>query len=64
MNQIISQSDPWLFQIADFGVSDQFQGEDVLLTNTVGTPAFMAPESLGDEKEQFTGKVRSRIGVI
>ena len=42
-------------------MSDQFQGEDVVLTNTVGTPAFMAPESLGDEKEQFTGKVREKL---
>ena len=46
-----------MLQIADFGVSNEFQGDDVLLTSTVGTPAFLAPEALKDEKQQFTGKV-------
>ena len=44
-------------QIADFGVSNEFQGRDALLTSTAGTPAFMAPETLKEEKEQFAGKV-------
>jgi len=46
-----------VWQIADFGVSNEFQGEDIRLTNTVGTPAFQAPEALQDEKQAFTGRV-------
>ena len=46
-----------MLQIADFGVSNEFQGEDIRLTSSVGTPAFMAPESLKEEKLEFTGKV-------
>lgn len=34
-------------RIADFGVCNEFQGaEDIWLDNTVGTPAFLAPEAL------------------
>ncbi|KAK3083915.1 hypothetical protein FSP39_005274, partial [Pinctada imbricata] len=33
-------------KIADFGVSNEFSGSDIMLTNTAGTPAFMAPETL------------------
>jgi len=40
-------------KIADLGVSNEFDGQDALLTNTAGTPAFTAPESisykLGDD---------------
>ena len=50
-----------LFQIADFGVSNEFQGGDATLTGTAGTPAFMAPESLKQEKEEFTGRVRDNV---
>ena len=47
-----------LFQIADFGVSNEFQGEDVLLTCSAGTPKFMAPEMLQEGKEEFHGRVK------
>ncbi|XP_061763931.1 calcium/calmodulin-dependent protein kinase kinase 2 isoform X1 [Nerophis ophidion] len=43
-------------KIADFGVSNQFQGTDALLTSTVGTPAFLAPETLSDTRKNFSGK--------
>ncbi|KAL3856519.1 hypothetical protein ACJMK2_011265 [Sinanodonta woodiana] len=43
-------------KIADFGVSNEFTGTDVYLTNTAGTPHFMAPESLSEFKENFRGK--------
>ncbi|XP_078523632.1 calcium/calmodulin-dependent protein kinase kinase 2 isoform X2 [Lissotriton helveticus] len=43
-------------KIADFGVSNQFEGADALLTNTVGTPAFMAPETLLESRNIFSGK--------
>jgi len=46
-----------VLQIADFGVSNEFQGEDLALTNTVGTPAFLAPEALKGDKQTFAGKV-------
>lgn len=41
-------------RIADFGVCNEFQGaEDAWLNNTVGTPAFLAPEALVGK---FSGK--------
>uniref|UniRef100_A0A7M4FZ03 Calcium/calmodulin dependent protein kinase kinase 2 n=1 Tax=Crocodylus porosus TaxID=8502 RepID=A0A7M4FZ03_CROPO len=46
-------------KIADFGVSNEFKGTDALLTNTVGTPAFMAPETLSETRKIFSGKVYS-----
>lgn len=44
-------------KIADFGVSNQFEGNDALLSSTAGTPAFMAPETLSDKRKSFSGKV-------
>lgn len=44
-------------KIADFGVSNQFEGADALLTSTVGTPAFLAPETLSETRKNFSGKV-------
>uniref|UniRef100_A0AAY4E6D9 calcium/calmodulin-dependent protein kinase n=1 Tax=Denticeps clupeoides TaxID=299321 RepID=A0AAY4E6D9_9TELE len=43
-------------KIADFGVSNQFEGNDALLSSTAGTPAFMAPETLSDSRQSFSGK--------
>ncbi|XP_070572599.1 calcium/calmodulin-dependent protein kinase kinase 1-like isoform X2 [Ptychodera flava] len=43
-------------KIADFGVSDEFDGVDALLSNSAGTPAFMPPETLQDTKEKYHGK--------
>ncbi|XP_050409367.1 calcium/calmodulin-dependent protein kinase kinase 1 isoform X1 [Patella vulgata] len=43
-------------KIADFGVSNEFSGGDAFLSNTVGTPAFMAPETLRDDREKYGGK--------
>uniref|UniRef100_A0A673BGX8 calcium/calmodulin-dependent protein kinase n=1 Tax=Sphaeramia orbicularis TaxID=375764 RepID=A0A673BGX8_9TELE len=43
-------------KIADFGVSNQFEGSDALLTSTVGTPAFLAPEALSETRKNFSGK--------
>ncbi|XP_012586304.1 PREDICTED: calcium/calmodulin-dependent protein kinase kinase 2 [Condylura cristata] len=43
-------------KIADFGVSSEFQGSDALLSSTLGTPAFMAPESLSETRQIFSGK--------
>lgn len=46
--------DDGLLRIADFGVCNEFQGaEDIWLDNTVGTPAFLAPEALVGK---FSGK--------
>ncbi|TNN70757.1 Calcium/calmodulin-dependent protein kinase kinase 2 [Liparis tanakae] len=47
-------------KIADFGVSNQFEGADALLTSTVGTPAFLAPETLSETRKNFSGKVKHR----
>ncbi|XP_077350366.1 calcium/calmodulin-dependent protein kinase kinase 1b isoform X2 [Festucalex cinctus] len=43
-------------KIADFGVSNQFEGADALLSGTAGTPAFMAPETMEDHRPEFSGK--------
>uniref|UniRef100_A0A8B9GZD0 calcium/calmodulin-dependent protein kinase n=1 Tax=Astyanax mexicanus TaxID=7994 RepID=A0A8B9GZD0_ASTMX len=51
-------------KIADFGVSNQFEGADALLTSTVGTPAFLAPETLSETRKNFSGKVRERAVML
>jgi serine/threonine protein kinase len=33
-------------KIADFGVSNEFDGDDALISNSVGTPAFLPPEAI------------------
>ncbi|KAM6466393.1 calcium/calmodulin-dependent protein kinase kinase 1 isoform 1-T1 [Liasis olivaceus] len=43
-------------KIADFGVSNQFEGSDAQLSSTAGTPAFMAPEAISDSGKSFSGK--------
>jgi serine/threonine protein kinase len=45
-------------QIADFGVCNEFHGNDAALSSTAGTPAFMAPEALTNSK--YSGKVRNQ----
>lgn len=44
-------------QIADLGVCNEFDGTDDFLSNTAGTPAFTAPEALGEHRSGFSGKV-------
>ncbi|XP_068173727.1 calcium/calmodulin-dependent protein kinase kinase 1b isoform X2 [Antennarius striatus] len=43
-------------KIADFGVSNEFEGTDAHLSSTAGTPAFMAPEMITEHEQSFTGK--------
>lgn len=43
-------------QIADFGVCNQFEGVDALLSGTTGTPAFVAPEALRETGDTYSGK--------
>ncbi|XP_041796495.1 calcium/calmodulin-dependent protein kinase kinase 1b isoform X1 [Chelmon rostratus] len=43
-------------KIADFGVSNTFEGADALLSSTAGTPAFMAPEMMTEHEQSFSGK--------
>uniref|UniRef100_A0A3B3Y3X4 calcium/calmodulin-dependent protein kinase n=1 Tax=Poecilia mexicana TaxID=48701 RepID=A0A3B3Y3X4_9TELE len=43
-------------KIADFGVSNEFEGHDALLSSTAGTPAFMAPEMMSEVQQSFSGK--------
>ncbi|XP_061733338.1 calcium/calmodulin-dependent protein kinase kinase 1-like [Nerophis ophidion] len=43
-------------KIADFGVSNEFEGTDALLSSSAGTPAFMAPETMTDQEQGFSGK--------
>lgn len=47
-------------KIADFGVSNEFEGTDALLSSTAGTPAFMAPEMMTEHEQSFSGKVRDK----
>ncbi|XP_059187721.1 calcium/calmodulin-dependent protein kinase kinase 1b [Centropristis striata] len=43
-------------KLADFGVSNEFEGTDALLSSTAGTPAFMAPEMMTEQEQSFSGK--------
>ncbi|XP_063762659.1 calcium/calmodulin-dependent protein kinase kinase 1b isoform X3 [Eleginops maclovinus] len=43
-------------KIADFGVSNEFEGTDAHLSCTAGTPAFMAPEMVTEHELSFSGK--------
>lgn len=43
-------------QIADLGVCNEFRGADACLSTTAGTPAFTAPEALGERRDGFSGK--------
>ncbi|XP_029373684.1 calcium/calmodulin-dependent protein kinase kinase 1b [Echeneis naucrates] len=43
-------------KIADFGVSNEFEGTDALLSSTAGTPAFMAPEMMTEHEHSFSGR--------
>ncbi|CAH1164072.1 unnamed protein product [Phaedon cochleariae] len=44
-------------QIADLGVCNEFHGSDAFLSSTAGTPAFMAPEALNDQRQSgFSGR--------
>ncbi|XP_068440601.1 calcium/calmodulin-dependent protein kinase kinase 1b [Clinocottus analis] len=43
-------------KIADFGVSNEFEGTDAFLSSTAGTPAFMAPEMMTEHEQRFSGK--------
>lgn len=46
-------------KIADLGVSNEFDGDDVFFTNTAGTPAFTPPEALSQQfgEPPYSGKV-------
>ncbi|KAJ4445477.1 hypothetical protein ANN_07285, partial [Periplaneta americana] len=56
-NLLLSEDDR--VQIADFGVCNEFHGNDASLSNTAGTPAFVAPEALTNSK--YSGKVKMSI---
>ncbi|KAI8518789.1 Calcium calmodulin-dependent protein kinase kinase 2 [Branchiostoma belcheri] len=43
-------------KIADFGVSNEYDGVDALMSSSVGTPAFMAPETLSESTDKYSGK--------
>uniref|UniRef100_A0A3Q2D8L1 calcium/calmodulin-dependent protein kinase n=1 Tax=Cyprinodon variegatus TaxID=28743 RepID=A0A3Q2D8L1_CYPVA len=49
-------------KIADFGISNEFEGPDALLSGTAGTPAFMAPEMIKGQEQSFNGKMCGRWG--
>ncbi len=45
-----------VIRLADFGVSCMFEGPDAVLTKTVGTPAFLAPEAVNVGGASFAGR--------
>ncbi|XP_054717035.1 calcium/calmodulin-dependent protein kinase kinase 2-like [Uloborus diversus] len=53
-NLLLSDDDRIL--ISDFGVCNQFEGVDAFLSDTAGTPAFVAPEVLKGTREVYSGK--------
>ena len=46
-------------KIADFGISNEFDGAEAMLTNTAGTPAFKSPEIIAFKagSDPYSGKV-------
>ena len=46
-------------KIADFGISNEFDGADAMLTSTAGTPAFKSPEIIAFKagSDPYSGKV-------
>ena len=53
------RADSGEIKIADFGISNEFDGADALLTSAAGTPAFKSPENISyiTGSEPFSGKV-------
>ena len=45
----VCQTDRLFHRIADFGLSQEFEGDDATLLSTVGSPAFYAPEICSGE---------------
>ena len=43
-------------KIVDFGISNEFDGEDAVISNSLGTPAFMPPEALSENRRCWMGK--------
>ncbi|RMZ93141.1 calcium calmodulin-dependent kinase kinase 1, partial [Brachionus plicatilis] len=43
-------------KIADFGVSNEFDGDDALISNSLGTPAFLPPEAITENSISWLGK--------
>ncbi|CAF0740912.1 unnamed protein product [Brachionus calyciflorus] len=43
-------------KIADFGVSNEFDGDDALISNSLGTPAFLPPEAITENSMSWLGK--------
>jgi [calcium/calmodulin-dependent protein kinase] kinase len=51
-------------RLADFGVCNEFDGSDALLSNTAGTPAFIAPEALTQKRGMYSGRVSINISSL
>ena len=49
-------SDDGHVKIVDFGISNEFDGDDAVLSNSVGTPAFIPPEALKENSPSWMGK--------
>jgi len=43
-------------KIVDFGISNEFDGDDAVISNSLGTPAFMPPEALNENRSFWMGK--------
>jgi len=52
------RADSGEIKIADFGVSNEFDGADAMLTSAAGTPAFKSPETISYKagSEPYSGK--------
>ena len=53
------RADSGEIKIADFGISNEFDGADAMLTSAAGTPAFKSPEMIlyKTGNEPYSGKV-------
>ena len=60
------RADSGEIKIADFGISNEFDGADAMLTSAAGTPAFKSPEMISYKtgSEPYSGKVYMYIILI
>lgn len=49
-------TEDYLVKLVDFNISNEFDGSDAVISNSLGTPAFMPPEALKENTTSWLGK--------
>ena len=55
-NILLCEGEPFTVKLCDFGVSEEFQGDNDIMAKTAGTYHFFAPECCDPEIEEYSGK--------